>query len=239
MKSTVSDQRPQRAIKLVVFDLDGTLVDSMTYFTDVAAQVMHEHFAVGLDEARQMYRDTSGLPFEFQLKQLFALEPRIQQAVTAFETGKLERYADAVFYDDLNDVMTLLKSKMGLHTAVSSNNFQNNVNVKLADHEHLFDRVLGYRDGFFKGRDHFEHLQREFQLQADEILFVGDSLHDCLMARENGVNFVARLGTFTGQEFRNAHGDVATIHQLSELPNEIRAMNLFLTEGVSNCKSSF
>lgn len=222
-------------VRMLVFDLDGTLVDSMTHFTDVAADVMKRFFGVDAEEARRMYRDTSGLPFEFQLKRLFGADVRIDEASKAFESEKITTYGDSRFYDDVRPALQKLRQN-GYLLAVSSNNHEANVVEKLSKHLDLFDRILGYHPGFLKGRDHFLKLQSEFELDADQMLFIGDSLHDCRTAKDNDLKFVARLGTFSAQDFAEISFPKIAVTDFDELFDCLcpSPMN---QEGVTTCKS--
>ncbi len=63
---------------IIVFDLDGTLVDDMREIGDTAAQVMHEAFGTPLTEAHAMYYASTGMPFERQLLELYPDSSREQ-----------------------------------------------------------------------------------------------------------------------------------------------------------------
>ncbi len=58
-------------VKLVVFDLDGTLVDTMGSFANHAATLMERHYGLLHETGYSQYMKTSGLPFKQQLEVLF------------------------------------------------------------------------------------------------------------------------------------------------------------------------
>jgi phosphoglycolate phosphatase len=205
-----------RKFKIVAFDLDGTLVDSMGDFTKIATDVIRKHFHLSLGEAAAGYIRTSGLPFRYQLQKLFPGHPGIPAAETEYETRKSAHYAEAPFFDDVVPALLRLKAA-GLAIAVSSNNHEDNVVGKIRACAEYFADVLGYRPGFFKGADHFGFLQRKYECGPKDVLFVGDSLHDLRMAHEAGIPFVARFGTFSREDFAGLNFSFRGIETLHDL----------------------
>src|SRR5688572_17094982 len=53
--------------RVLLCDLDGTLIDTMPILADLATDVLAEVFGMRRDLARDMYLATSGLPFIRQL----------------------------------------------------------------------------------------------------------------------------------------------------------------------------
>ena len=218
----MSSAQPSNAVKAehiqaVVFDFDGTLVDTMQSFADTAADVMSDRYDVHFDWARKRYLDTSGIPFFQQLDVIFPQDARNEAAAEEFEQRKLDAFFDESFPADVVNTISHLRN-LGYAVAISSNNFQELIDQFVNRESVHFDVALGCREGFFKGKDHFNYLQETLNLTADELLFVGDSLMDEVRARENGVRFVGKTGTFDAQAFETAQPGTRTVRSLSELP---------------------
>ncbi len=187
-------------IKMIICDLDGTLVDSMGNFGVVAQGVLGEFFGMEAAEALAAYQRTSGLPFRFQVESLFPKDTRNEAAAVTFEERKKAGYAAKPFFPDVLQMVPKLVA-LGYKFCVSSNNDQTNVTEKMAPLSIYFSEILGFRPGFLKGKSHFDHVIETYGYAPNEMLFIGDSLHDAKMAYENGVSFVARQGTFSREAF--------------------------------------
>jgi phosphoglycolate phosphatase-like HAD superfamily hydrolase len=202
--------------ELVVFDLDGTLVDTMQTFADVAGRLMAESFGIRREEARRLYLQTSGLPFAEQLESIFPGHPENRTLVTAFEAQKVAAVKDVTLAPEDRRAVHLLADR-GIRVAISSNNFQANVDRFVEQSGLRLAQALGFRLGFAKGADHFAYLMDAEGVTAGEMLFVGDSLADLEKARSFGVDFVGRVGTFRRRDFERMAPGVVTIRRLAQL----------------------
>lgn len=200
-----------------VFDFDGTLVDSMGGFADLAAELCSEHYGLPKAQARLNYLSTSGLPFFQQLEVLWPGDRRNSRVSDLFEARKKQDYFSSPYFSEVPEAIDRLRKK-GIKTVISSNNGQGVVEEYLQDKPRpRFDLVLGLKANFEKGRDHFQKIIEHYSVEPQQLLFIGDSLHDAHKALEFGVDFVARLGTFSRVEFETVAPSVRTVNNFDEL----------------------
>jgi phosphoglycolate phosphatase-like HAD superfamily hydrolase len=200
----------------VLFDLDGTLVDTMQTFADVAATVIEQHHGIDWAAAREAYLATSGIPFFQQLDLIAPGDHRNKAAVEQFEREKLVA-TEGVGANESTEVALRRLGMRGIRVAVSSNNFQDQVDKFVETCRAPFDLALGFSDGLAKGGPHFDKACAQFQCTRDDIVFVGDSLADAALAVDAGVRFVGRLGTFGVEQFRAVVPHAALIDEIDEL----------------------
>jgi phosphoglycolate phosphatase-like HAD superfamily hydrolase len=200
-----------------IFDFDGTLVDTMGGFADIAGRVINKfHPAISFGEARRRYLETSGIPFFQQLEIICANDPTNPKKAEIFEEEKKTGFFGENFSQDVKKTVSSLR-KEGKVVGVSSNNFQELVDRFVAKEDLKFDLVLGFKKGFEKGKDHFQFFMKRYNLDSDSIVFVGDSLKDAERALTNGITFIGLCGTFTSEDFKNFNRSIKTIKNISEI----------------------
>lgn len=206
----------QENTKVLVFDFDGTLVNSMEAFADIAAEVIPKRHSLSAEQARSRYLETSGIPFFQQLEILFPNDPANKATAEEFEKAKQEGYLREPLFDDAAETLDHLRQK-GLKVAVSSNNFQHLVEKYVGSTDIEFDMVLGFKENFSKGRDHFKYIEKTMNVDRKDIIFVGDSIKDGERAEDCGVSFIAKEGVFTKKQFKENFPNSQIIANLSEL----------------------
>lgn len=203
--------------KLVwIFDFDGTLVDSMGSFADLAGRVLHRHHDTPVNIAREQYRQTSGLPFVAQVERLHPDDQRNVEAVAAFETAKAEQYLNHPPFPEVRETLASLRQR-GCTVAISSNNFRSLVEHYTERHGLPVDWICGWEPGFAKGEAHFRYIAERTHRNCADTIFVGDSLKDAAEAQSYGIDFVARSGTFAADEFHTAFPSIPVVASLREL----------------------
>ena len=206
----------QNKPEVIVFDFDGTIVNSMESFANIAAEVMPKYLPIDREAARYRYLESSGIPFFQQLETIFPSHPANITTAEEFELTKLENYLHEPLFEDALDTIHHLRER-GIRVVISSNNFQHLVDRYVGETGIELDMVLGFKDNFAKGADHFAHIERTLGVERNQIVFVGDSIKDAERAADYGVRFIGKEGIFTKEDFECRFPNLTVIGSLSEL----------------------
>ena len=201
-----------------MFDLDGTLIDTMFSFADLAAEIMAARHGDIAEVARADYLRTSGVPFRQQLELIHPDHSQNDPASDEFEDRKRSICTRASIDDDTLRALWALRAR-GVHVVLSSNTAQHFVDELVARGDFEFDLAIGFDPdaGMAKGEPHVRRTVRHLGVARSSIVFVGDSLRDGELAAETGIRFVGRTGTFAAADFERRFDGVRTIDSIAEL----------------------
>lgn len=206
----------------VIFDFDGTLADSMPFLERIGVQIMMKFYAISKEVATDRYRSTTGLPYEHQIKMNFPGNPKNEEAIEEFEKLKIERIFEQKLFSDSENTVREIRG-LGMDVFVSSSTFQPTIEEYFERKGilNLFKEIVGYRPGFEKGADHFNHIHSTHQVQFNDMVFVGDSLKD--FERSQGFcDFIGVTSMFSEQDFRKVGHTGQLIVRLAEIPDIVR-----------------
>lgn len=163
---------------VVVFDLDGTILDDLSAISQVAAEVMAKAFGTPVEEARIHYLATTGMPFEAQLAQLYPEAPAPLRASTArtFHQRKVaEAYARARPFPEMPRTLNrLARERWTLAISTGAETEMADLLLEREGLRYWFEDVLGSGEG--TKREHLREYRRRF---PDRPMFlVGDSRFD-------------------------------------------------------------
>ncbi len=180
-------------LRLVLLDFDGTVVDTMSFYTEEAARIISRYTGISLEEARSFYRSTVGRAFREQLRLAGVPSSRLEEAARVFEEWKKKLLVGIELHPDLVKLILLLR-RSGLKVFVTTNN-ECSVVSRAPRLTSVFDKVLCYDkvERKWKGKPHLEEiLLMGFRLE--EVLFVGDSSYDIELYRKLGVKTLRTRG---------------------------------------------
>lgn len=195
--SAVAPKHVRRGV--VVFDLDGTILDDLSLISHVASDVLNKAFGTPPEEGRIHYLATTGMPFEAQLAQLYPDAPAALRASTArtFHQRKVtEAYAHAGPFPEIPKLLKRLDLEHW--TMVISTGAEAEMADLMLEREGLrywFEDVLGSKDG--TKREHLAEYRRRYP--GVPVFLVGDSRFDMEAGRDvPGAVPVARASSLHG-----------------------------------------
>ncbi len=203
--------------RICIFDLDGTLVDTMERYAIIAVEsICIHHNDISPEEAKQMYMKTAGLPFATEIRKLFPGDPRNDRVIEEFKARHIDYINDVPFFPDVIPFIEYIRAN-GYMTAISSSTEHSLVEEYIsAVAFDMFDCVLGAAEHMFKGKQHIGRIAEELDVARNKMLFVGDTLIDGELAAGSGVEFAARITTFKREDFGEIE-HVALVDSLDEL----------------------
>lgn len=181
-------------IKAILFDFDGTLVNSAPGIVKTMEQVFTEmNVEVPTEEAM---RATIGLPLRLALKELGHLDDKRADDATELYRALFPVYevGYVTVFPDVTETLMSLKEK-GIRMAVVTS--RDTVSLKLiADRRELtpfFETYVTGADGFLPkpAPDMVLELLKRMKLKEDEVLVVGDTTFDIDMGNSAGCKTVA------------------------------------------------
>lgn len=209
-------------IKLIIFDLDGTLVDSLADLT-AAANQMRAQF--GLAElSREEVKNLVGEGARRLVERaLPGFAPKdVQAGLEFFLHFNMQHIADStVFYPGVVETLELLKNR-GYLLAVASNKSEPLCRemLRILGVAELFAAILGAESAAERKPSPAPilHLLEQFVVEAGETIMVGDSSNDILAGKAAGVLTIGcDYGYGTGEDLLgadrivSAFGEVITI----------------------------
>ncbi len=199
---------PHRPIHTVLFDLDGTLLDSIALIVGAFRHMMDRHHDAVPDDA--VWIKGVGTPLVLQVAELADGPEHAAAMLDTYRTWCIEKHDSTVSaYPGIPSMVRALSAqgiKLGIVT--SKNHVGALRGLRSMDLLDVFPVILGV-DDVEQAKPHPEPVLKAMQLldaQPETTVFVGDSTHDMECGRAAGVRTAAALwGPFT-RESLQPHG---------------------------------
>lgn len=210
----LSGSLPLSDVDAVVFDLDGTIADTMPFLTDLAVTLL-ARCGMAPTEARRRYLDTVGVDFASQLDELLPGHAANTELAAEFEAAKRASFGSCPVFPDARPLLAFLQ-RAGVRRFLASSTTRELVAAYLHGHQldTAFVDYAGFEPGCPKDRQ-VELLICRYGLERERVLFVGDAPRDARLLGHIGVRFVGVHRLFPRKEFRrrglHSVGDLAVL----------------------------
>ncbi len=197
-------------IKAVVFDMDGTILDTLK---DLTNSVNHALSKMNMPlRTIEEIRNFVGNGVRVLMKRSVAAgtsDSDYEIAFSLFREHYIEHCKDTTKpYDGINELIERLRKK-GYLTAVVSNKADFAVQ-ELVDrfYDGLFDAAIGARDGMNNkpAPDMVNLALSEMKISKEEAIYIGDSDVDLETAKNSELPCIGVIWGFRGEQFLKEHG---------------------------------
>ncbi|MDD4409472.1 MAG: HAD hydrolase-like protein [Candidatus Pacebacteria bacterium] len=161
----------------VLWDWDGTAVNTMPRHADLAAKCIVEVFGIDYQVARRRYLETTGIPFDKQLEVIFPTADMYISRMCAkmYHQRKIEEvYSNPEDFPELLSVLYAIRD-LKIHQFISSSTEEKLIKDWAKDRgiEEVFYQILGRESG--TKQDHIAYVKTFFD---GDIVFISDSVGD-------------------------------------------------------------
>ena len=207
--------------RLAVFDLDGTILDTLEDLADSANYALKQHGlpARTIDEVRQFVGNGIGKLIERAVPAGTSDEVADKVLQSFTEHYKVHCADKTKPYEGIPDVLSQLR-KNGIITAVVSNKADFAVQSLCEDYfPGLFDYIVGEKQGIRRKPypDSLLSVVDKFGVSLSETVYIGDSDVDLKTAQNAGVDVVSVAWGFRDETFLIENGATTVIHKPEEI----------------------
>lgn len=207
--------------KAAIFDLDGTLIDSLQ---DLWISVNHSLSQMGfpkrsLDEVRQFVGNGVGKLMQRAVPQ-GTDNALVEQCLQCFKQHYVKHCCENTApYEGVVPMLRVLHQQ-GILTAIVSNKLQSGVDELVDEHfKGIIDVIIGEREGIRRkpAPDMVDLAVQQLQLEKDDCLYIGDSDVDVQTAGNAGLDCVAVLWGFRSRDVLLQAGATRFVEHPAEL----------------------
>jgi len=211
----------EKRYRLVIFDMDGTILNSLEDITDSINEILNRNSMPSHTIKEVQYFVGNGL---HKLVERAVVPGSDEALIEKIYAEFVSYYKDHCHiktrpYDGIIDLIKSLREE-GYLTAVSTNKAENALNELLKIHfDGMFDCAIGARDGMpiKPSKEMAEYILRTLQVNKEDAVYVGDSDVDIMTAVNSGLDYIGVTWGFRERDFLMEHGAKTIIDKPYEL----------------------
>ena len=188
-------------IEAIIFDLDGTVANTMPFLTELAVKLITENYDISRDAAQRRYLENTGMDFASQIEVIFPGHPNNRKVVHRFESVKeKDILAHSVFPEAVSAFKYFNSKKIRIFICSSTRQEIVERYIKAHEIEDFLKGFFGYRAGFGKG-EQIDFIIQNYNLDPRKVIFLGDSLKDVDYIRDKKIEFIGIEKIFGRKDF--------------------------------------
>jgi len=211
----------------ILFDWDGTLVNSLNLKVENAGVLFNDRFGYSVESIERAYRIHSGVPrrtlFDAILMEVGNRKLNNSEYAdlsNAFTELNLSNLSTDYLFSDTIETLDYLRG-CGIRLFVSSSAIPEDVIASAAQLgiSDKFVEVLGSFEGFGKGIEHVSYVCEKYKLNKGKIIMIGDESADIFLAKSAEVYSIAKVGSLEKSELSKLKPNriIDSLSELSEL----------------------
>ncbi len=209
--------------KLYIFDLDGTLLNTLDDLTNSVNFALKKYFLQPKTKKETEKNIGNGVRVLIDVSVPSMLPPeRKKEIFSVFQKYYAQHYNDTTKpYEGILSVVKTLK-KEGAYLAVVSNKPDNLTQKLIKEHfGNAFDVICGLTDGMKKKPypDTVEYVLRVLRIEKEDAVYIGDSEVDIETAQNAGLPFVGVSWGYRGKNSLLSCGASAIVENPQEILN--------------------
>jgi len=205
--------------KAIIFDLDGTLINSLPYHLIAFKDLMLERgFRVPDRDVQRMFGRPSKEIFKFLMKK-YKFKGNIEdlREERRYHYFRFLGTKNIVFPQVIETLVKLrLKYKVGVATGSSYVTYSHSTD---RDFQSLFDFTSTIND-VKRGKpfpDQLLYVMKKLNVKPDECLVVGDSVYDGIAAKKAQADFIGVTSGYTSAKELKKYGPLIVLKSVNEL----------------------
>lgn len=201
----------RKSLRGVIFDLDGTLLDSVSIHFECFRKAC-AHFGIVITQERFV---AAYSPDWNQTYGSLGLQPgQWETATTIWRAEAARLHAD--LFPEVRDMLRRLSESYHLGLLTSGSKVRVLRDLKRTQIRELFSTVITGEDvaRHKPAPDGLEHILRQWEMAADEVIYVGDAVTDYETARAAQVAFVGVLSGINPAEFQHPEFKLRSVAEL-------------------------
>jgi len=198
--------------KIIIFDLDGTLIDSKQVYINTIQHSLLEHYFV---YPKSHVSKALGPKLMQSLLNLRRFSPKMLRLLTSIINRRISKKADSLrLAPYAKETLKKLSKKYSLF--LMTNSAKRFVHAILGkNHISGYFERLFYAENFSIKEDAIKSLARKYKVKIKDIVYIGDRMNDVRVARKVGCRIIiTKAVSWDKERFKNQKYAISSLREL-------------------------